>query len=109
MDGATLQSERRVRFSADEQSLRSVQISSLHTYSEEVSESTASQAANYSSVMTSAGRGQARKGALKVRQDIYVASASGGEISESEVLPRGEAQARLRRLVGKMEKAGKLL
>lgn len=44
---------------------------------------------------------------MKVRQDSYVASASGGEISESEV-PRGEAQARLRRLVGKMEKAGKL-
>jgi hypothetical protein len=59
--------------------------------------------------MTSAARGQARKGALKVRQqDSYVASASGGEISESEVLPRGEAQARLRKLVGKMEKAGKL-
>jgi hypothetical protein len=55
----------------------------------------------------SAGRGQARKGALKVRHDSFVASASGGEISESEV-PRGEAQAKLRKLVGMMEKAGQL-
>ena len=44
---------------------------------------------------------------MKVRQDSFVASASGGEISESEV-PTGEAQAKLRKLIGMMEKAGKL-
>jgi hypothetical protein len=44
---------------------------------------------------------------LKVRQDSFVASVSGGEISESD-MPRGEAQAKLRKLIGMMEKAGKL-
>jgi hypothetical protein len=43
---------------------------------------------------------------LKVRQDSFV-SVSGGEISESD-MPRGEAQAKLRKLIGMMEKAGKL-
>ena len=62
-----------------------------------MSESNASQAANYLSMNSaSAARGQARKGALKVIRDSYVgASASGGEVSEGE-MPRGEAQAKLR-------------
>ena len=46
---------------------------------------------------------------MKVRRDSYVgASASGGEVSEGEV-PRGEAQAWLRKVVGKMGQAGKLI
>ena len=75
-----------------------------------MSESNASQAANYISMNSaSAGRGMARKGALKVRRDSYVgASASGGEVSEGEV-PRGEAQVWLRKVVGKMGQAGKLI
>jgi hypothetical protein len=44
---------------------------------------------------------------LKVRHDSYVASISGGEISEND-MPRGEAQAKLRKLIGMMDKAGKL-
>jgi hypothetical protein len=75
-----------------------------------VSESNASQAANYISMNSaSAGRGLARKGALKVRRDSYVgASASGGEVSEGEV-PCGGAHAWLRKLVAKMGQAGKLI
>ena len=46
---------------------------------------------------------------MKVRRDSYVgASASGGEINEGEV-PRGEAQAWLRKVVGKMGQAVKLI
>ena len=106
IDAANLQSERRVRFSADEQSLRSVQIS-LFCYSE-VSESNASQAANYNSITSaSAGRRMARKGVLKVRQDSFVASASGGDVSEND-MPRGLSQAKLMQLNGMMDKAGKL-